>query len=86
MFLCFVDYPFIEFSYELLGCNHPVIDLQHQWLVTLLNVLNCVILDNNNLGIDMNDIFTALRDYSALHFYEEEQLFIKAEYLSISFF
>ncbi|KAK8805729.1 hypothetical protein WA158_002385 [Blastocystis sp. Blastoise] len=72
------NYPFIEFSQELLGVNHQVIDLQHQWLVTLLNVLNCIILDDNNLGINMNDIFTALRDYSALHFFEEEQIFCKA--------
>lgn len=71
--------PFIAWSDGLLSTNHSVIDRQHQWFLTLINLL-IHISNGNSLQINLLDVLGAIKDYSCIHFTEEELLFMNEPY------
>lgn len=71
--------PFITWSDGLLSTNHSVIDRQHQWFLTLINLL-IHINNGNSLQINLLDVLGAIKDYSCIHFTEEELLFMNEPY------
>ena len=71
--------PFIDWSEGLLGTGFSPVDSQHQWLLTIVNVLIHVC-TNNVMQINLGDVLDALCDYTCIHFTEEEILFMSHPY------
>ncbi|KAK8796163.1 hypothetical protein WA171_004125, partial [Blastocystis sp. BT1] len=67
--------PFIDWSNGLLGTGYNLVDNQHQWLLTIVNVLIHVC-TKNTMQINLDDVLDALCDYTCIHFTEEEMLFM----------
>lgn len=74
-----LNQPFIDWSDGLLGTQFAPVDRQHQWLLTLVNIL-IHICSNNVMKISVQDVIDALFDYACIHFTEEELFFIKSPY------
>ncbi|KAK8816049.1 hypothetical protein WA556_000995, partial [Blastocystis sp. ATCC 50177/Nand II] len=70
--------PYIEWSDGILSTGYLPIDRQHQWLLTIVNVLIHVN-TGNQVEISINDVLDALYDYAWIHFTEEEELFMNNE-------
>lgn len=71
--------PFIDWSNGLLGTGYNLVDNQHQWLLTIVNVLIHVC-TKNTMQINLDDVLDALCDYTCIHFTEEEMLFMNNPY------
>ena len=71
--------PFIDWSEGLLGTGFNPVDSQHQWLLTIVNVLIHVCMQNT-MQINLVDVLDALCDYTCIHFTEEEMLFMNNPY------
>lgn len=59
--------------------NHPVIDLQHQQLVRIINDLYDALKEGKANDI-LGDIFNRLVRYTITHFHDEERIMIDNEY------
>lgn len=74
-----LNQPYIEWSDGLLGTNYAPVDRQHQWLLTIINIL-IHICSENTMQINIVDVLEALYDYSSIHFVEEERIFMNSPY------
>ena len=74
-----LNQPFINWSDGLLATHYEPIDHQHQWLLTLINLLIHICTDNI-LQIHLQDVVEALYDYTCIHFTEEEIVFMNIPY------
>ena len=70
-----LNQPYIEWSDGILSTGYLPIDRQHQWLVTIVNVIIHVN-TGNQVHICVSDVIDALHDYAWIHFTEEEALFM----------
>lgn len=71
--------PFIDWSDGLLKTGFSPIDCQHQWLLSIVNILIHVCM-GNTMQINLVDVLDALYDYTCIHFTEEELLFMNNLY------
>ena len=71
--------PFITWSDGLLATNNDVIDRQHQWFLTLINLL-IHIYTGNSLQVKLIDVLKEIQNYACIHFTEEELLFMNHPY------
>lgn len=71
--------PFITWSDGLLATNNNIIDLQHQWFLTLINIM-IHLCNGNTLQVKLIDVLKAIQEYACIHFTEEELLFMNHSY------
>ena len=71
--------PFIIWSDGLLATNNDIIDRQHQWFLTLINILIHVF-NGNTLQVKFIDVLKAIQEYACIHFTEEELVFMNNSY------
>ena len=74
-----LNQPFITWSDGLLATNNDIINRQHQWFVTLINILIHLCYENT-LQVNLIDVLKAIQDYACIHFTEEELLFLHHSY------
>lgn len=71
--------PYIEWSESILSTGYQPIDRQHEWLLTIINVIIHVN-TGNQADICISDVLDALSDYAWIHFTDEEGIFMNNPY------